>query len=66
MRTNVVLDDRLIQEALALSGLKTKKDIISMALQEFVDSRKRKNLLELSGKIEFRHDYDYKALRQDG
>ena len=64
MRTNVVLDDVLVQEALALSGLKTKKDIISIALQEFVDSRKRKNLLELSGKIKFRDDYDYKAARQ--
>ena len=31
MRTNVVLDDTLVQEALLLSGIKTKKDVISMA-----------------------------------
>ncbi len=64
MRTNVVIDDTLIQEALRLSEVKTKKDIISLALQEFVMSRKRLNLIELAGKISFRDDYDYKAHRE--
>ncbi|WP_457554243.1 type II toxin-antitoxin system VapB family antitoxin [Desulfobacula sp.] len=64
MRTNVVLDDSLVQEAILLSGVKTKKDVISLALQEFVMSRKRLNLLELAGKINFRDDYDYKACRK--
>ena len=64
MRTNVVLDDTLLQEALALSGVKTKKDVISLALHEFVMTRKRLNLLELAGKISFRDDYDYKACRE--
>ena len=64
MRTNIVLDDSLIQEAILLSGVKTKKDVISLALQEFVLSRKRLNLLELEGKISFRDDYDYKACRE--
>jgi hypothetical protein len=47
-----------------LSGVKTKKDLISLALKEFVMTRKRRNLLELAGKIEFRDDYDYKACRE--
>ena len=64
MRTNVVLDDSLVQEAILLSGVKTKKAVIALALQEFVMSRKRLNLLELAGKINFRDDYDYKACRE--
>ena len=36
MRTNIVLDDDLINVAIKLSGVKTKKDVISFALQEFV------------------------------
>jgi len=64
MRTNIVLDDSLVQEAILLSGMKTKKDVISLALQEFVMSRKRLNLLELAGKIKFRNDYDYKSCRE--
>ena len=65
MRTNVVLDDELINEALKLSRAKTKKDVISRALQEFVATRKRRNLLDLKGKISFHEDYDYKAMRQN-
>lgn len=64
MRTNVVLDDDLIREALKLSDVKTKKDVIRCALQEYVANRKRKNLLDLEGKIEFLEAYDYKALRE--
>jgi Arc/MetJ family transcription regulator len=65
MRTNVVLDDDLVQEAIVLSGVRTKKDVIALALQEFVMSRKRLNLLELAGKISFRDNYDYKACREE-
>ena len=64
MRTNVVLDDDLVKEAIRLSGKKTKKEVISFALQELVASRKRRNLLELEGKIQFRDGYDYKAMRK--
>ncbi|MCF6097292.1 type II toxin-antitoxin system VapB family antitoxin [Thermovorax subterraneus] len=64
MRTNIVIDENLIKEALKLSGLKTKKEVVNLALKEFVESRKRKNLLELKGKIEFDVDYDYKKMRE--
>jgi Arc/MetJ family transcription regulator len=64
MRTNVVLDDELVEEALKLSHAKTKKDVIHEALKEFVESRKRLNLLDLAGKIKFAEGYDYKAMRE--
>lgn len=65
MRTNVVIDDKLINEALRLSKAKTKKDVICFALREFVATRKRSNLLDLEGKIEFHDNYDYKAMREN-
>jgi Arc/MetJ family transcription regulator len=64
MRTNIVLDDDLMQEAIRLSGLKTKKAVISVALREYVAAKKRKNLLDLQGVVQFRDDYDYKAMRE--
>ena len=64
MRTNIVLDDILIKEAIRLSGAKTKKEAVAIALQEFVANKKRLNLLDLSGKIKFAKDYDYKNLRE--
>jgi Arc/MetJ family transcription regulator len=64
MRTNIVLDDSLVKEALKLSRVKTKKELVNQALKEFVENRKRLNLMDLLGKIEFAKNYNYKALRE--
>ncbi|MDR2096100.1 MAG: type II toxin-antitoxin system VapB family antitoxin [Treponema sp.] len=65
MRTNIVLDDELIKEAFKFSQtISTKKELIEMALKEYVNNRKRKNLKELKGKIKFSADYDYKKMRE--
>ena len=63
MRTNVVIDDKLIQEALRLSKLKTKKELIHKALEEFIQNRKRLDLREVRGKILFAEGYDHKKMR---
>jgi Arc/MetJ family transcription regulator len=65
MRTNIVLNDVLIDEAFKFSadGVSTKKDLVEIALLEYVNNRKRKNLKDLRGKIRFHKNYDYKSLR---
>jgi Arc/MetJ family transcription regulator len=63
MRTNIVIDDRLMEEALKLSRYKTKKELVHKALEEFIQNRKRRDLRELKGKVNFDEDYDYKELR---
>lgn len=65
MRTNVELDDALVEEAFRLTNLRTKKDLLHLALQELIRARKKPNLLDLSGQIQFASDYDYKALREN-
>jgi Arc/MetJ family transcription regulator len=65
MRTNIVLDNTLVKEALRLSRMKTKKELVNQALREFVENRKRLNLMDLAGKIEFAKNYNYKALREE-
>lgn len=64
LRTNIVLDDDLVKEAQALSQIKTKRELVEVALREFVDSRKRMDLRELRGVADLRADYDYKSTRQ--
>jgi Arc/MetJ family transcription regulator len=64
MRTNIILDDDLVNEALAITKIKTKKELINKALTEFVKNHKRLNLLDIAGKITFIQDYDYKAMRE--
>jgi Arc/MetJ family transcription regulator len=64
MRTNINLDDQLVNEAFKLSRARTKKELIHEALEEFVQSRRRLDLLDLEGRIEFAKEYDYKQLRE--
>ena len=64
MRTNVLIDDSIIQEAMDLSNIKTKKGVIDHALRELVRTHKQKDLRDLRGQIQFYDDYDYKALRE--
>ena len=64
MRTNIVIDDKLLDEAFEVSDARTKKDLIHEALRTLIKLRKRKDLTELAGKIDFHPDYDHKALRK--
>lgn len=64
MRTNIDIDDELMRQALAVSGLATKKDVVHDALKEYVERRTRKDLKELRGRITFAEDYDHRAMRE--
>jgi Arc/MetJ family transcription regulator len=64
MRTNIVLDEELLQEAFALSNSRTKKDLIHEALRTLISLKKRKDLTELAGKIDFADAYDHKKMRK--
>ena len=64
MRTNIVLDDNLVSEAFKYAtDIHTKKELVEIALQEFVKNRKLKDLRDLRGDIQFSEGYDYKAMR---
>lgn len=63
MATNIVLDDELLAEASRLSGIEEKERVVREALLAFIESKRRRSLLDLRGKIEFAPGYDYKALR---
>ncbi|MCL1809235.1 MAG: type II toxin-antitoxin system VapB family antitoxin [Clostridiales bacterium] len=64
MATNLSIDTRLLDEALAAGGLKTKKDTVNMALDEFIKRRKAAEILSMFGKVEYDAGYDYKEARQ--
>jgi len=63
MRTNIVIDEELLKEALVLSRAKTKKETVQRALEEFVRNRKRLDLSKIRGKIKFADGYDHKKMR---
>ena len=63
MATNLAIDDNLLREALEISRLKTKKDTVNLALKEFVDRRKKLEIINIFGKMDPDPDYDYKRGR---
>jgi len=64
MRTNIVMDDELVNEAFRYANVKTKRELVDLALREFVENHRRKDVRELRGKITFHPGYDYKRLRE--
>ena len=42
MRTNIVLDDDLVEQAFALTGVRTKRELVHLALSELVRQRKKR------------------------
>jgi hypothetical protein len=63
MATNLDIDPGLIEQALAVSGERTKKAAVTRALQEFIARRRQKGILELMGQLEWDPGFDYKAER---
>lgn len=63
MATNLSIDPDLLNRALEVSGERTKRAAVTMALQEFIARRRQKKLLELVGQLEWDDSFDYKAER---
>ena len=58
MRTNIVIDDKLMNEALHLSGLKTKREVVELGLQTLLRLRKQDEIRAFRGKLAWHGDLD--------
>jgi Arc/MetJ family transcription regulator len=63
MRTNIVIDDKLMREALRATGLKTKRDAVEEGLRTLVRLQKQEEIRQFRGKLTWRGDLD--AMRSD-
>jgi Arc/MetJ family transcription regulator len=64
MRTNIVIDDKLMADALSSSGLQTKKEVVEEALKSLIRLRKQANIRSLRGKLNW--DGDLNDMRTNG
>jgi len=64
MQITLNLDESLLSEALQLTNLTTQEEIVNLALTELVRLRRKKNLLDLAGQIQFTPDFDHKDMRE--
>ena len=58
MRTNIVIDDQLMANALKATGLSTKKEVVEQGLRLLVQRSKQQAIRELRGKLEWEGDLD--------
>ena len=63
MATNLAIDPVLLDRAVEVSGERTKKAAVALALQEFIARREQKRVVDLLGQLEWDHSFDYKAER---
>jgi Arc/MetJ family transcription regulator len=56
MRTNIVLNDKLVRDVMRLSKAKTKKDVVELALENLLRTLKRRQIRELFGKVKWEGD----------
>ena len=64
MRTNIVLDVSLIKEAITLSGARTKREVVDIALRELVARRRQRQMKDLVGLDLIAADYDVADVRR--
>ena len=63
MRTNIVIDEKLMKETLRLTGLKTMREAVELGLRTIVRLRKQEAIRRFRGKLAWRGDLD--AMRTD-
>jgi Arc/MetJ family transcription regulator len=63
MRTNIEIDEKLMEEIINKTSIKTKREIVHAALKEFLQKLKREELAGMAGKIDWIEDLE--EMRRD-
>ena len=63
MRTNIVIDDKLMKDALRATGLKTKREAVELGLRTLLRLRRQEDIRRYRGKLAWQGDLD--AMRTD-
>jgi Arc/MetJ family transcription regulator len=63
MRTNIVIDDKLMKDSLKATGLRTKRDVVELGLRTLLRLRQQEDVRRFRGKLAWEGDLD--AMRRD-
>ncbi len=58
MRTNIVIDDELMNRVMKLTGLRTKREAVEMGLKALLKLKKQENIRNFRGKLDWEGDLD--------
>jgi Arc/MetJ family transcription regulator len=63
MRTNIVIDDKLMKDSLRATGLTTKREVVELGLRTLLRLRQQEEIKKFRGKLDWQGDLD--AMRAD-
>jgi Arc/MetJ family transcription regulator len=63
VRTNIVLDDKLVRDAMKATGAKTKREVVDIALRRLVRTKAQRDILDLVGQDLIDPSYDIRKVR---
>nr|MBV6630977.1 type II toxin-antitoxin system VapB family antitoxin [Oceanococcus sp. HetDA_MAG_MS8] len=63
MRTNIEIDDNLMSDALAMTGVRTKKEAVELGLKTLIRLKKQERIKQFKGKL--RWEGDLEEMRSD-
>ena len=63
MRTNIVIDDRLMADALQATGLTTKKEVVELGLKTLIKLKQQEKIKAFKGKLSWSGDLE--SMRHD-
>ncbi len=63
--TNLAIDDQLLDKARRVGGFRTKKETVTVALQELIARHEQRKVLAAMGTFDFRQGWDYKKDRRE-
>lgn len=58
MRTNIVIDDKLIDEALRATGARTKREVVELGLKALIQLKRQEAIRGFRGKLKWRDDLE--------
>jgi Arc/MetJ family transcription regulator len=56
MRTNIVIDDKLMSDTLKATGIKTKREVVELGLRTLLRLRKQETVRQFRGKLHWEGD----------
>lgn len=59
MRTNIEIDDSLMAEALAATGIKTKREAVELGLKTIIRLKQQEHIRQFRGKLDWEGDLDH-------
>jgi Arc/MetJ family transcription regulator len=62
MRTNIEIDDKVMKDAIKATGLKTKREVVDLALKELLKMRRQADFRKLRGKVDWQGDLEQMRL----